>query len=531
MLLSLSIKNFGLFKSANVDFNDNFCAITGESGTGKSMFLNALNLFLIGNVPQNLKTSEGSVSAYFTVNDFIKEMLREYVPFDGDDLILAVNFTPKKTLFRVNDTIVPKNVVQDISKYLLEIHSQDSNIALRDENYQNSLIFKILRDKFPDYFSDYDKGYQEYLNLKRKLENLPTNKTEIFRNIDILNYQIQEIEEANLRPLEDDELSARFKTLNNIEEIRERLVESLNILKDRDEQSIDEEIGYIVYNLSKLNDFGFTEEHSLASSIQEQITELYTLLENRLSELESDPEELERVSERLNKIIELKRKYGPSLDDVLKNLNKFKIQKSELDEIKNDFHELEPRLYKLKEELLELSDKIIGKVSPFLNDLKSNIENNLKDLNMENSKIDWKIEKLKEPKKESAHRITFLLKTNPKSDFMPLSEIASGGELSRIILAVEVVLGKNHAIDTMVFDEIDSGVGPRMADVVGNKLNELSKDKQIIVITHMPQVANFATEHFKIVKSSNEETSSAIIKLSENERLEEIKEMYGNIVY
>ncbi|KUK80295.1 MAG: DNA repair protein RecN, partial [Petrotoga mobilis] len=190
-----------------------------------------------------------------------------------------------------------------------------------------------------------------------------------------------------------------------------------------------------------------------------------------------------------------------------------------------------PRLYKLRDELLGLSDKIIEKVNPFLKDLKLHIENNLKDLNMENSKIDWKIEKLKEPRKDAAHKITFLLKTNPKSDFMPLAEIASGGELSRIILAVEVVLGKNHAIDTMVFDEIDSGVGPRMADVVGNKLNELSKDKQIIVITHMPQVANFATEHFKIVKSLNEETTSTIVKLSENERLEEIKEMYGNIVY
>lgn len=530
MLHSLSIKNFGLFKKASVDFDSNFSTITGESGTGKSMFLNALRIFLTGNVPQNLKNLNGSVSAFFTVNDFITEMVEDYVPLENNELILAVNFTPKKTLFRVNDTIVSKNIVQEISKYLLEVHSQDSNIALRDENYQNSLIFKILREKFPNFFIEYDEVYQEYLNMKRKFENLPTDKTDIFRNIDILNYQIKEIEEANLKPNEDDELSSRFKTLNNIEEIREKLMGSLYLLKE-EEKSIDLQIGEVVYNLSKIIDYGFKEEHSLALFIQEQLTELFDLLQIKVENLESDPEELERIGNRLNIIMELKRKYGPSLEDVLTNLEKYKSQKNMLEEIKKDFHELEPKLNQLKNKLMNLSDNLIDQTKPFLDELKKNVEENLKDLNMENCKIDWKIKKLNDPQRDAAHKIAFLLKTNPKSDFLPLAEVASGGELSRIILALEIVLGKNHPIDTMVFDEIDSGVGPRMADIVGKKLSDLSQNKQIIVITHMPQVATLANEHFKIIKSVDNEAISAIIKLSEKEKLNEIKDMYGNIVY
>lgn len=217
---------------------------------------------------------------------------------------------------------------------------------------------------------------------------------------------------------------------------------------------------------------------------------------------------------------------------MLENLEKYKKEKEDLEEIKKDFNELEPKLNKLSKELIEESENIIDKTKPFLNNLKDSIEEHLKDLNMGNAEIDFSIEKLKEPKKEGAHRICFLLKTNPKSDFLPLSEIASGGELSRIILALEVVLGNTHTIDTMIFDEIDSGVGPRMADVVGKKLKELSKNKQIIVITHMPQVANLADTHFKIIKSLNEDDiNSEIIHLNQDEKQKEIKEMYGSIIY
>ena len=142
MLVSLSMNNFGLFKKANIDFSESFNVITGESGTGKSMFLDSINVFLTGNVPQNLKTTEGSVSAFFIVNNQIKEIVQEYAPVQENELILSVNFTPK-TLFRINDTIVPRDIVQEISKFLIELHSQESNIALRDETYQNSLILKF----------------------------------------------------------------------------------------------------------------------------------------------------------------------------------------------------------------------------------------------------------------------------------------------------------------------------------------------------------------------------------------------------
>ncbi|PNR95802.1 DNA repair protein RecN [Petrotoga sp. 9PWA.NaAc.5.4] len=532
MLVSLSMNNFGLFKKVNMDFDDHFNVITGESGTGKSMLLNAINVFLTGNIPQNLKTNEGSVSAFFLINEFLKEIIKEHVPIKDDELILSVNYTPKKVLFRINDTIVSKNIVQEISKFLIEMHSQDSNIALRDENYQSTLILRILRENFLQYFSKYDEKFQEYMKLKKRYDNLPSNTTEIFRNIDILNYQIKEIEEVNLNPNEDDDLSERFRTLNNIEEIKERIIESLNILKDSEDQSIDVALGKIIFNLSKIINFGFKEEYSLAIDIQDQFNQLYSILENRFNELEVDPEELNKVALRLNKIMELKRKYGPTLQDVLDTLTKLRKEKNELEEIQRDLYELEPALIKIKNELEIESCNIIEKSKPFLQDIKEKVEGNLKDLNMENCKIDFKIEQLKEPRKESFHKITLLLKTNPKSEFLPLSDIASGGELSRIILALEAVIGNNHNIDTMFFDEIDSGVGPRMADIVGSKLKELSSKKQIIVITHMPQVANLAKKHFKITKSlENNETVSKIIELNDEERQEEIKEMYGNIVY
>lgn len=531
LLLSLSVKNLGLFKESTVNFSENLNVITGESGTGKSMFIEALNTFITGNIPNDLRNQEGNISAYFLINKDIKNILNEYFDFDSEEIIISANFTSKRTIFRINNIIAPKEVIQNIGKYLIEMHSQDSSIVLRDDKYQNIMIHNLLIEKFPNDFSEYNILYKKYTDLKNKLNKIPDDPSHLYREIDILDYQINEIQTISPKIGEDDELNEKFKALNNIETIKDNIYESLNILKEN-EFNLDEMIGNVVHNTSKLTEFGFKNEYDFSLIIQSQLIELYDSLEDKLNEIELDEEELQNVTERLNNIINLKRKYGPSLDDVLNKLEKMIQEKNELNELKDLISEIEPQIILLEKQLKEVSQNLLNKSKPYLLEIKNQIEENLKDLNMTNASIDYYFEEQKKPNILSFYKMKFLLKTNPQSDYMSLSKIASGGEMSRILLSIEAVLGKKHAINTMLFDEIDSGVGPRMADVVAKKIKDLSLDKQVIVITHMPQVANIGQKHFKIVKNyENNQMFSDIIELDDSEKEKEIKDMYGNIVY
>lgn len=532
MILSLSLQNFGLFKNANVDFDETLNIITGESGTGKSMFIKALNCFLTGQIPQEIRNGTGSISACFYVEPNLKSIIDKFIDIGkSQEIIISSTYTEKRAFFRVNNIIVPKEVIQNIGGYLIELHSQDSNVMLRDEKYQNMMIHNIIREDNKDLFKKYDELFVEYKKLREKRNKIPSNISELYRKIDLIEYQTKEITEIEPELGEDEELSEKFKALNNMETIRNSIFESLNIMKEN-EFNLDEMIGNIAHNISKLNDYGFKNEYDTIISIQDQISDLYETLESKLEELDVDPDELERVTERLNKILSLKRKYGPTLEDVIERYEKMKKELEELYSIKEIIDEIDPQIQKMRKSLETESDKIIETSKKYLYEIKEQVEQNLIDLNMSNAKIDFYFEKLKEPDKSSHHKINFLLKTNPQSDFMALSKIASGGEMSRILLAIETVLGIKHAIDTVLFDEIDSGVGPRMADVVARKIEELSEKKQIIVITHMPQVANISKKHFKIIKNDDKnETFSGIIELSREEKEKEIKEMYGDIVY
>ncbi|HOG35567.1 MAG TPA: hypothetical protein PLU28_10685, partial [Petrotogaceae bacterium] len=276
---------------------------------------------------------------------------------------------------------------------------------------------------------------------------------------------------------------------------------------------------------------GFKDTEQFAISIQQQLLELYDAIEKKLLDLQTDPQELNNVSERLNAVLMLKRKYGPSLNDVIANCGRFEEELNKLYELESIMNELTPRMEKIKKRLFEISESIIKEAMPYLKEIKHGIEKNLVDLNMQNSEIDFYFEKLKEPGQISAHRIRMLMKTNPQSDFLPLDKIASGGEMSRIFLAIETVFGNDHSVDSMLYDEVDAGVGPRMALTVGEKLKELSKEKQLIVITHMPQVANLAEKHLKITKVQNTDlVYSTVTELTGEQREKEIKDMYGEII-
>ena len=530
LLVSLSIKNFGLFKEAHVNFDEKFNILTGESGAGKSMFISAIKALTTGNVPSNMKRDDGSISAYFTVEN-VKDILNKYIELEDNELVISANFSLKKTLFRINGTIVPKSTIKNVGKYLIELHSQDSNVIFRDSSYQNKLIFNILKKNFPNDFKEYNELFNKYLELNKKLKRLPSDPSEIYRKIDVLKYQIDEIKAINPKVGEDDELTEKFNALNNVEDIKKNIYENLSILKDSEINTYNL-FGDVVYNINKILDYGFTDEANLALSIQEEINELYGMLESKLLDLDVDKDELQLISEKLNSIIELKRKYGPTLEDVVGKYESMKKEALEYQELQKIMDKIKPEIEILKEKMEVESKRIIDKSMKYLKDLKLNIEKNLKDLNMVHAEIDFYFEKKKEPDATSFYSCELLLKTIPQGDFLKLSKVASGGEMSRILLAIEEVIGNNHYVDTMLFDEVDSGVGPRMADVVGKKLSELSSKKQIITITHMPQVANFGTRHFKIQKIKKDSSIySNIVELKNSNREKEIKDMYGDIVY
>jgi len=532
LLISLSIKNFGLFDEAEVIFDEGLNVITGESGAGKSMFINALRAFITGKIPNALKDQEGSISAFFTLEEKIKREIKKLIDLEDDELVISGNFTSKRIFFRVNGQIYPKETIREIGKFLIEINSQDSNVLLRDENYQNNLIYDILRDKFPEEFKKYDEIHKEYVDLMKKRDKMPADKTELFRKIDTLDFELKEIQNVSPEVGEDDELNSRYKALENIEVIKKNIYDSMNLLKDAEEINIDYNFGNVVYNLSKISEYGFKEAYDLSLSLQDGISDLHSMVENKLNELEFDEEEFENVSNRLNSIMNLKRKYGPSLQDVLEKEKNIEKELNELHKIKDNIDTLKPKIEKAKKNLMKESDKIIKTAKSYLDDMKKRIVENLKDLNMPDSDIDVKFLKQKKPTENGYYRAKFVLKTNPKSDFMDLSIIASGGELSRIFLSLETVLGNDYSMSTMLFDEVDSGVGPRMADIVGLKLKDLANKKQVIVITHMPQVANSGNRHFKIIKDKdNGEIKSNIKLLTSEEKDKEIKEMYGDIVY
>ncbi|WGS65301.1 DNA repair protein RecN [Marinitoga aeolica] len=529
MIHSLSIKNFGLFKEVNIDFSEGINVITGESGAGKSMLIKALISLLNGNIPKNLRNKNGAISAYITVNDEIKKELSEVV--DSNEIVLNVNFNEKRAVFRANGTIIPRSFLEKIGSYIMEVHTQDSQVLLRNPKYHNQIAYKIFKDNFEKLMFEYERKYNEYMDLKEKLSNIPSDASEIYRKLDILNFQIDEIENVNPQENEDEELKKEYKKLSHIEEIKTKLEKSMAILKDN-EENIDILIGEIVEDLSYIADYGFNDELDMASSIQDMLNDLYGSLESKLYDLDLDPQRLEEVSNRLNDIMNLKRKYGPSLEDVFENLEKFRKELSELNDLEKIMNEITPLIDKKKKELFDLGEKIKKKGEKILYELEKRIKEELISLNMEHAEIKFEFKKLNEPGKYGTYNIRILAKTTPQSPYLPLEKVASGGELSRIILSIEKTLGEIHMVETMLFDEIDSGVGQRIADVIGKKLKEFSELKQLIVITHMPQVANFADKHFKIFKTEeNSEVYSQIKELNEEERSKEIREMYGEIVF
>ncbi|KKY02944.1 DNA methylase [Paraclostridium benzoelyticum] len=532
MILELYMKNCALIEELRLDIDKNLNILTGETGSGKSIIIGALGLCLGGKYDRSFLrkgTEKGLVEALFDVNNQkLKEKLLENgidIEEDNQIIISKEIFNDGKSISRINGRNVKVSFLKEISNYLIDIHGQHQNQVLLDKDTHIDFLDLFGEELLYESKSDYEKTYIEYNEVKKALNVLTENKDDmqIQREIDLIKFQINEIESANLNENEYEDLLKQRDVYRNGEKIFTNLNNAYLNLYDGSINSVDliskslGDLGAIAQYDEKLNDYNDTIER-IMYELQDISRDIRSYKEN----IDFSPYELEQIEQRVDEINTLRRKYGDTIEEIL--VYKDKINER-LDEILNRDEKVEELKLNLKkvEDVLEIkSEKLTHKRKEVARNLQEKLLYELKSLNMKNVVFEVSFGKSTFNTK-GQDDIEFMISFNLGEDIKPIYKVASGGEMSRFMLAFKTILADIDEIDTLVFDEIDTGISGIAAQIVGEKLSLIAKKKQIICITHLPQIAANADTHYCIEKkTSNERTFTVISRLDDNERKDEI---------
>lgn len=532
MILELYMKNCALIEELRLDIDKNLNILTGETGSGKSIIIGALGLCLGGKYDRSFLrkgTEKGLVEALFDVNNQkLKEKLLENgidIEEDNQIIISKEIFNDGKSISRINGRNVKVSFLKEISNYLIDIHGQHQNQVLFDKDTHIDFLDLFGEELLYESKSDYEKTYIEYNEVKKALNVLTENKDDmqIQREIDLIKFQINEIESANLNENEYEDLLKQRDVYRNGEKIFTNLNNAYLNLYDGSINSVDliskslGDLGAIAQYDEKLNDYNDTIER-IMYELQDISRDIRSYKEN----IDFSPYELEQIEHRVDEINTLRRKYGDTIEEIL--VYKDKINER-LEEILNRDEKVEELKLKLKkvEDVLEIkAEKLTQKRKEVARNLQEKLLYELKSLNMKNVVFEVSFGKSTFNTK-GQDDIEFMISFNLGEDIKPIYKVASGGEMSRFMLAFKTILADIDEIDTLVFDEIDTGISGIAAQIVGEKLSLIAKKKQIICITHLPQIAANADTHYCIEKkTSNERTFTVISRLDDNERKDEI---------
>lgn len=532
MILELYMKNCALIEELRLDIDKNLNILTGETGSGKSIIIGALGLCLGGKYDRSFLrkgTEKGLVEALFDVNNQkLKEKLLENgidIEEDNQIIISKEIFNDGKSISRINGRNVKVSFLKEISNYLIDIHGQHQNQVLFDKDTHIDFLDLFGEELLYESKSDYEKTYIEYNEVKKALNVLTENKDDmqIQREIDLIKFQINEIESANLNENEYEDLLKQRDVYRNGEKIFTNLNNAYLNLYDGSINSVDliskslGDLGAIAQYDEKLNDYNDTIER-IMYELQDISRDIRSYKEN----IDFSPYELEQIEQRVDEINTLRRKYGDTIEEIL--VYKDKINER-LEEILNRDEKVEELKLKLKkvEDVLEIkAEKLTQKRKEVARNLQEKLLYELKSLNMKNVVFEVSFGKSTFNTK-GQDDIEFMISFNLGEDIKPIYKVASGGEMSRFMLAFKTILADIDEIDTLVFDEIDTGISGIAAQIVGEKLSLIAKKKQIICITHLPQIAANADTHYCIEKkTSNERTFTVISRLDDNERKDEI---------
>lgn len=537
MLSNLKISDIAIIKEAAIDFDNGLNVLTGETGAGKSIIIDAINAILGERTSRELirtGSNNAEVSAFFeNINDDAIAILNEFGLECEEDKSLLVSrkiSLDGKNFCKINGSNVTVSMLKKIGQALINVHGQMDNHNLLNEELHYTYIDSFAENN--DILDEYLFAYNDYCNLKRRYDNLIVNESEKARKIDLLTYQIKEIEDAGIKIGEWEELEKRKKVLQNAEQLLALVNNAVEIINGNDNFSgVADMLNTASNFLVKASTFDET-LNNVSDTISEMsynIIDCASELNSFLYTLDIDPNELDIIEERLDALYRLSKKYGQSETEILAFLEKAQKELEDItfsDKLKEQF---EVELNEKYNVMDKASRKLSANRQKYGKIFIESVKNELMFLDM--ASISFKIVQNRKAFDETgADEIHFLISANAGEEPKPLSKIASGGELSRIMLAIKNILASKDNVQTLIFDEVDTGVSGRAAQKIGIKLKEVSKNRQVLCVTHLAQIACFADNHFLISKSESEnKTYTKVENLDNNGRIHELARIIGGI--
>lgn len=554
MLVELHIENFAIIDRLDLQLGPGLVIFTGETGAGKSILIDAVETLLGGRADSTLVRSEtdrASVEGTFRIDSTIRSVFheilqREDMLDDPDFLTLGREIRHNgRSIARVNGRVVNASLLRELGEYLVDVHGQSEHLSLLRVSQHQQLL-----DRFADLSSvssAYQQTYHDLRALRQELASLRQSEREAARQIDMLNYQIQEIEAAHLRDGEEAELREERNRLANAEELASQTQTALLALDEGTPESpaTTDLFGQVVSALNSLArlDPALAEQAELGQNLFDSLSELSRNLRAYLDEIEFNPRRLDQVEERLALIHSLKRKYGDSVPTVIEFSRKARNQLDAINHAGERIAELEQLETGLLSELGKHGEELSEKRRQQSAILGKALEAELENLQMSQARFQVDFQQRDDPNgvilsdgrrvafdAHGLEKLEFLIAPNPGEGMKPLAKIASGGETSRLMLALKNVLASADQVPTLIFDEIDQGIGGRVGTVVGQKLWRLARHHQVLCVTHLPQLAAFGEYHFHVEKNIHDgRTTTQVRKLEGDTRLEELAQMFGGV--
>ena len=535
MLLNLHVKNLALIEEVDVDFEKGLIVLTGETGAGKSLILGSVNIALGNKASKDMirkGTDYSLVELTFSVSENCAKQLKKYDIYMEEDNIITVTrkISEGRSISKINGETVNIKTLKNVMSLLIDIHGQHDHQSLLYTKNHLDILDKFAKDSILELKEQIKKEYSKYKKKIKKLEEFNIDEGQKAREIEFAEYEVNEIESANLKPEEDVQVEEEFKKLSNSKEIVSALSEIYNALSYETAGGLGDIINKAVMDINSIKgmDEKISQFQTELYDIDNLCRELTSQIYDYNSGMDFNPEYVREVEERLDVINHLKLKYGNSIEEILRYkeekeeyLEKLNNMTDEMENVKNQISELEGTLNNLCTKLSEQRKKAAK-------ELEVLVKQALVDLNFIAVEFEIQITRKESIGENGFDNVEFMISTNPGESVKPLVKVASGGELSRIMLAIKSILATEDDIDTLIFDEIDTGISGQTAMKVAEKMAKISRNHQVICISHLSQIAAMADSHYLIKKTADENsTTTSIKKLTRQQSIEELVRING----